>query len=57
MTGRAATARCAHNDTYVTLAARNSMYAIIAIGGMLLCLLAASQAAAVDRQMAIEARV
>lgn len=45
------------NDTYVTLAARNGMYAIIAVGALLLVGLAASQAVAVERQMAVEARV
>ena len=45
------------NDTYVTLAARNGMYVAIAVGALLLVGLAASQAVAVERQMAVEARV
>lgn len=57
MTVRGGSATSPHNDTYVTLAARNSMIAIIAIGGMLLVLGAAYQAVAMERQMAIEARV
>lgn len=46
-----------YNDTYITLAARNGMYVALFIGGLLLCGMAAYQAAAMDRQMAIEARV
>lgn len=45
------------NDTYVTLAARNGMYLAILLGSIALVGLAASQAVAVERQMAVEARV
>jgi len=55
MTARTATRP--FNDTYVTLAARNSMYAIIAVGALLLLFGTACQAVAVERQMAVEARV
>lgn len=46
-----------YNDTYITLAARNAMYAIIAVGCALLLLGTACQAMAVEKRMAVEARV
>lgn len=46
-----------HNDTYIAVWARYSLYAIVLVGGALLVASAAYQAHALDRQIALDLRV
>ena len=44
-------------DTFITIQARFALYVIIIVGGAMLVAGAAYQAHAVDRQLAVDARV